>query len=86
MLCGDVTRDGIVDVSDIVYLITYLFKGGYPTWQPVPCPGADGDVTGDGSVDVGDITKLIGLFFKLGQPIWDIPRCRGVPYYYIQQK
>jgi hypothetical protein len=28
--CGDVTADGLVDVSDVIYLLNYLFVNGPP--------------------------------------------------------
>ena len=60
-LCGDVNRDDLVDVGDVVYLINYLFKGGTS-----PNPNQTGDVTRDGVVDVGDVVFLINYLFKGG--------------------
>jgi uncharacterized delta-60 repeat protein len=61
-LCGDVNKDGVVDVGDVVYLINYLFKNGP---APVPILKA-GDASCDGVVDVGDAVYLINYLFKKG--------------------
>jgi len=58
---GDPNYDKIIDISDIVYLLNYLFKSG-----PVPYPKLAGDATCDGIVDVGDIIFLINYLFKGG--------------------
>ena len=61
VICGDCTEDGIVTASDIVYLISYLFRSG-----PAPEPLCIGDVTCDGSVTAGDIVYLISYLFRSG--------------------
>jgi serine protease AprX len=58
---GDVNRSGSVTVSDPVYLVNYLFKGG-----PPPYLLYRGDVNCDQSVTVGDIVYLISYLFKGG--------------------
>ena len=60
-ICGDCTEDGIVTASDVVYLISYLFRSG-----PAPEPLCIGDVTCDGSVAAGDIVYLISYLFRSG--------------------
>jgi hypothetical protein len=61
-LCGDVNKDGVVDIGDVVYLINYLFKSG-----PAPVPILkSGDTNCDGVVDVGDVVYLINYLFKNG--------------------
>lgn len=62
--CGDANRDCKVSVSDIVYLISYLFKGGS---APLPLQGV-GDANCDGKVSVSDIVYLISYLFKGGAP------------------
>jgi hypothetical protein len=62
--CGDANRDCKVSVSDIVYLISYLFKGGS---APLPIQGV-GDANCDGQVSVSDIVYLISYLFKGGAP------------------
>jgi hypothetical protein len=62
-LSGDANRDRLIGVSDIVYLVNYLFKGG-----PSPIPLAAGDTNCDGYVSVADIVYLINYIFKSGPP------------------
>ena len=58
---GDADYDMNVDVSDVIYLINYLFKGG-----PPPYPLVAGDVDGDCDIDVSDVIYLINYLFKGG--------------------
>jgi hypothetical protein len=62
-IVGDVNGDGLVNLGDVVYLITYLYKGG-----PAPVPLAAGDVNGNGQVDLGDVVYLITYLYKNGPP------------------
>ena len=62
-LAGDPNHDGIINVSDVVYLINYLFGEG-----PQPDPYESGDATGDGKVNVLDIIYLINYLFLGGPP------------------
>jgi hypothetical protein len=62
-LCGDVNKDGLVNVTDVVYLINYLFIGG-----PAPIPILQvGDVNQDEEVNVTDVVYLINYLF-IGGP------------------
>ncbi len=58
---GDANSDGNIDVSDIIYLINYLFKGG-----PLPVPLIAGDSNNDEEVTVSDVIYLINYLFKGG--------------------
>ncbi len=60
---GDVNCDGQRTVSDIIYLINYLFKGG-----PPPSFIETGDANCDGKVTVADVVYLINYLFKGGPP------------------
>lgn len=60
---GDVNGDGKLSVSDVVYLINYLFKGG-----PAPVPIETGDPNYDGKATVADVVYLINYLFKGGLP------------------
>lgn len=62
-VCGDASGDEEVDVDDVVYLISYLFRNGNP-----PEPMAEGDVNCDGGVEVGDVVCLINYLFRDGDP------------------
>lgn len=66
---GDANADDKISVSDVVYLISFLFKGG-----PPPNPLIKGDANGDGRVSVSDVVYLISYLFKGGPP----PHCYGV--------
>ncbi len=58
---GDANGDGKVSVSDIVFLIGYLFKGG-----TAPNPLCKADVNLDKKVSVADIVYLINFLFRGG--------------------
>jgi hypothetical protein len=59
---GDVSGDGQINVSDVVFLINYLFIGG-----PAPQPLSAGDVNGDCVVNTTDVVYLINYLF-IGGP------------------
>ncbi len=63
LLRGDCNNDGAIDASDVVYLINYLFKGGF-----APDPLEIGDANCDGVVEAGDIVYLINYLFQGGDP------------------
>jgi hypothetical protein len=65
--CGDANGDGMVDIGDAVFLINYIFRGGW-----APFPEAAGDVNGDLMTDLGDAVYLVNYFFRGGPP----PQCR----------
>ncbi len=56
---GDANGDGQVTVTDVFYLINYLFAGG-------PAPIGPADVNGDGQITVADIFYLISYLFSGG--------------------
>ena len=58
---GDASGDSLVDLSDILYLISYLYKDG-----PVPCIPETGDPSGDCIVDLSDLLYLISYLYKGG--------------------
>jgi len=68
-LCGDANGDGKVTVSDVVYMINYLFKGG-----PPPVPLKAGDVNCDGKETVSDVVYTVNYLFKGGAKA-----CQGCP-------
>jgi hypothetical protein len=61
--CGDANGDGVINVTDVVYLINYLFISG-----PAPDPIQAGDVNCDGMVNVSDVVYLINYLFISGPP------------------
>jgi hypothetical protein len=60
-ICGDANKDNEVDISDAVYLVTYIFKGG-----PAPNPLAAGDPNCSGDADIADAVYLINYIFRDG--------------------
>lgn len=60
---GDANYDGKLTVADIVYLISYLFKGG-----PPPFVSEAGDFNCDGQITVTDVILLLNYLFKGGPP------------------
>jgi hypothetical protein len=60
-VCGDVNGTGNMDIADIVYLVSYLFKHG-----PEPDPLYCGNANGDGNVNIADIVYLVAFIFKHG--------------------
>jgi hypothetical protein len=59
-LTGDCNSDGTVDAADVVYLISYLYRGG-----PAP-PLLVGDVNCNGVTEAGDVVFLINYLFRGG--------------------
>jgi len=59
--CGDANTTGNVNLADIVYLVSYLFKSGFP-----PIPMQSGDANADGKVDLADVVYLVSYLFKHG--------------------
>jgi hypothetical protein len=59
---GDANVDGKVTVSDVVYLVNYLFKGGPEPWLLFS------DANGDAKVTVSDVVYLVNYLFKGGPP------------------
>ena len=63
---GDVNEDGTVDVTDMIFMINYLFVQG-----PAPNPLALGDASGDCLVDITDVVYLLNYLFNRGpMPEW----------------
>jgi len=60
---GDANGDEEITVSDVIYLINYLFKEG-----PAPDPVLIGDLNCDVQVTVSDVVYLINYLFKGGPP------------------
>jgi hypothetical protein len=68
-ICGDADANGLVNVSDVVALLQFVFGDGEP-----PQPWAAGDVDCSGNVNVTDIVYLIAFIFGDGpEP------CAGCP-------
>jgi hypothetical protein len=63
-LPGDVSNDGIVNVSDVVYLLAFIFGGG-----PYPVPWAAAvEIDASPIVNVSDAVYLVAYIFGGGPP------------------
>ena len=59
----DATIDQIINATDIIELVTYVFKSG-----PPPVPEALGEVDGIEPINASDIIYLVTYVFKSGPP------------------
>jgi hypothetical protein len=71
--CGDANGDAVINISDAVYLIAYIFAGGA---APGDCnyPFGKGDANGDTVVNISDAVYLIAYIFAGGAA----PHCNGM--------
>jgi serine protease AprX len=60
-LTGDVTGDKLINVSDVIFLVNYLYKEG-----PAPTPLILGDVNCDDEIDLGDLVYLVSYLYQGG--------------------
>jgi len=65
-MCGNANRsvDGVT-IADVVFLVSFILKGGDEPWMYMS------DATGDGIVDLADCVWLVSYLFKSGRK----PRC-----------
>ncbi len=56
--CGDADRNGVINISDAIYLISYIFAGGL-----APLPMSSGDADCSGYINVSDAVHLINFIF-----------------------
>ncbi len=62
ILCGDMNNDGVIQLSDMTYIISYLYIDG-----PHPMPNlCVGDVNGDGFINIADMTYIISYLYGGG--------------------
>jgi hypothetical protein len=62
-VCGDADGNGTINISDAVFIIEYIFKGGPP---PENLEAADADC--NGAFNISDAVRLIDHVFKGGDP------------------
>jgi len=60
---GNVNCDEQIGVADVIYIVSYLFRGG-----PSPHPLENGDLNCDSKVTVADVLYLVNYLFKGGPP------------------
>jgi len=65
-VCGDLTGEEVIDISDITRLIGFLYLGGEP---PVCTLAANVNNSPDGTIDISDITRLIQNLYINGTPL-----------------
>jgi hypothetical protein len=63
ILCGDLDGSGQINVSDLVYVVNYIFADG-----PAPVDSGGGDVNCDGIVSLADAVHLVNYIFGDGAP------------------
>lgn len=59
--CGDADGSGLINISDVVYLISNIFSGG-----PGPIPVMSGDANADQFISISDAVYLINFIFSGG--------------------
>jgi len=63
-ICGDVDGSGgVPNVSDLTYLVAYLFQSG-----PEPPVPTAADVDGNNDINVSDLTYIVAYLFQGGPP------------------
>jgi hypothetical protein len=68
-LCGDSNDDATVNVSDMVYLLSYIF-----TFGPPPLSMMGSDVNCSGRINIGDVAYIVDYVFAGGyQPCNSCP-------------
>jgi hypothetical protein len=60
-LYGDANADAVANISDVVYLIAYIFSGG-----SAPSPLLAGDANCDQTVNISDAVYVIAYIFAGG--------------------
>jgi aminopeptidase N len=63
---GDVTDDNQVTLSDVIFLVNYVYKAG-----PAPVPAAYGDVDLSCTINSADVIYLVNYIFKGGAAPYD---------------
>lgn len=59
--CGDVSSNGDLDISDLTFLVNYLFKSG-----AAPNPLQAGNIDGSEDINISDLTYFVNYLFKSG--------------------
>lgn len=61
VLAGDLNKDGSITITDIIGLVTFIFKSGES-----PQPLEIGDVDGNAGINASDVIYLVNYVFKGG--------------------
>jgi len=70
-LCGDVTDDLVIDLGDLLWYSSYLYKGG----APPPDPTERADINNDCLIDLGDLLYMVSYLYHGGS----CPECCWFP-------
>jgi len=70
---GDANSDSLVELGDLVFLISYLYRGAE---EPCVCEAADCD--NNCIIDLGDIVYLVSYLYKNGPA--PVPGCYSCPH------
>ncbi|HOP08095.1 MAG TPA: S8 family serine peptidase [candidate division Zixibacteria bacterium] len=62
VMAGNVNGEASIDISDLVYLVSYMFQGGL---EPIPMEAADMNCSGGGP-DISDLVYLVNYMFNSG--------------------
>jgi len=57
---GDANSDGIISLSDVIFLVNYIFKSG----SPAPVPLIAGDPNCDNQITLSDVIRLVNYIFN----------------------
>ena len=60
-ICGDADGSGILNILDVSFIISYLYKEG-----PAPEPPDAADADSSGGLNILDVSYLIGYLYKDG--------------------
>lgn len=74
---GDTNADLVVDVSDAIYALDFLFDGG-----PMPSPIDSVDINDDSSRNIADVVYILAFLFQSGDappPPFDAAGCDPTP-------
>ena len=66
---GDVDHSGEIDISDLIYLVDYMFNYG-----PEPPCFDEANIDGAGDLDVSDLIHMVDYMFNGGPPPVPCPR------------
>ena len=56
IVCGDANGNGVVNLTDVVYIVNWIFLGG-----PAPVDGSEGDYNCNGRPNIGDAVYMVNF-------------------------
>jgi len=67
---GDCTDDGMINPSDVIFLINYAFRGGPPPpIDPLCRPVINrGDWDCNARIDISDVVKMVSYVYRFPAP------------------